>query len=131
MEELVKEKNLKLIFEEKTEDISMYADKAKIRQVLINIINNAVKFTEKGYIKYSIAKENEKVKIVVKDTGIGIQKDKISYLFNKFYTANDYGSATSGAGLGLNIVKNIIDMHEGSINIESTIGKGTKVIIII
>lgn len=130
MEELVKEKNLKLIFEEKTENVEVYADKAKIRQVLINVINNAVKFTDKGYVKYSISTENEKAKIVVKDTGIGIQKDKISYLFNKFYTANDYGSATTGAGLGLNIVKNIIDMHEGTVNIESTVGKGTKVTII-
>lgn len=130
MEELVKEKNLKLIFEEKNENIEVYADKSKIRQVLINVINNAVKFTEKGYIKYSISKDEEKTKIIIKDTGIGIQKDKISYLFNKFYTANDYGSATSGAGLGLNIVKNIIDMHEGNVNIESTVGKGTKVTII-
>lgn len=130
MEELVKEKNLKLILEEKDENILVYADKAKIRQVLINVINNAVKFTNKGYIKFTISKEAEKTKIVVKDTGIGIQKDKISYLFNKFYTANDYGNATTGAGLGLNIVKNIIDMHEGKINIESTVGKGTKVIIV-
>ena len=100
MEELVKEKNLKLIFEEKDKNVIVNADKAKIRQVLINVINNAVKFTEKGYIKYTLSKEeNGKAKIVVKDTGIGIQKDKISYLFNKFYTANDYGSATTGAGL--------------------------------
>lgn len=130
MKELVKEKNLKLIFDEKDTDINVFADKSKIRQVLINVINNAVKFTDKGYVKYTISKENEKAKIVVKDTGIGIQKDKISYLFNKFYTANDYGNATAGAGLGLNIVKNIIDMHEGSVNIESTVGKGTKVTII-
>ncbi len=131
MEELVKEKNLKLIFEEKEPNIEIYADKSKIRQVLINIINNSVKFTEKGYIKCTISKEDEKSKIVVKDTGIGIQKDKISYIFNKFYTANNYGDATSGAGLGLNIVKNIIDMHDGNISIESTIGKGTKITILI
>ena len=130
MEELVKEKNLKLILDEKEENVEVYADKSKIRQVLINVINNAVKFTDKGYVKYSISKEDGKAKIVVKDTGIGIQKDKISYLFNKFYTANDYGNATTGAGLGLNIVKNIIDMHDGNVSVESTIGKGTKVTII-
>ncbi len=131
MEELVKEKNLKLILEQKDENIEMYADKAKIRQVLINVINNAVKYTEKGHIKCIISKEEEKAKIIVKDTGIGIQKDKISYLFNKFYTANDYGSATGGAGLGLNIVKSIVDMHHGTIEIDSNVGKGTKVTIII
>lgn len=130
MEELVKEKNLKLILEEKENDVVVCADKAKIRQVLINVINNSVKFTAKGYIKVTISKDGEKAKIIVKDTGIGIQKDKISYLFNKFYTANDYGNATTGAGLGLNIVKNIVDMHGGKVEIESTVGKGTKATII-
>ncbi len=130
MEELVKEKNLKLILEEKENDVVVCADKAKIRQVLINVINNSVKFTTKGYIKVTISKDGEKAKIIVKDTGIGIQKDKISYLFNKFYTANDYGNATTGAGLGLNIVKNIVDMHGGKVEIESTVGKGTKATII-
>ena len=106
------------------------ADKARIRQVLINILNNAVKFTDKGSITLAIEKANGKAKITVKDTGIGIQKDKIAYLFNKFYTANDYGSATSGAGLGLNIVKTIIDMHKGEVNIESEVNKGTCIRII-
>ncbi len=131
LEELVKEKNLDFILDEKDENIVINADKARIRQVLINVINNSIKFTNEGYIKLTIEKYLDKVKIEVEDTGIGIQKDKISYLFNKFYTANDYGNATSGAGLGLNIVKNIIDMHEGKVSVESTLNKGTIVTIII
>ena len=131
LEDMVKEKNLDFILEEKDKNILINADKARIRQVLINILNNSVKFTEKGSITISIEKVNEKAKITVKDTGIGIQKDKISYLFNKFYTANDYGSATSGAGLGLNIVKTIIDMHKGEVNIESEVNKGTTVTVIL
>ena len=131
LEDMVKEKNLDFILEEKDKNILINADKARIRQVLINILNNSVKFTEKGSITISIEKVNEKAKITVKDTGIGIQKDKISYLFNKFYTANDYGSATSGAGLGLNIVKTIIDMHKGEVNIESEVNKGTTVTVVI
>ncbi len=131
LEDMVKEKNLDFILEEKDKNILINADKARIRQVLINILNNSVKFTEKGNIAIEIEKINEKAKITVKDTGIGIQKDKISYLFNKFYTANDYGSATSGAGLGLNIVKTIIDMHEGEVNIESEVNKGTTVTVIL
>lgn len=131
LEDMVKEKNLDFILDEKDKDILINADKARIRQVLINILNNSVKFTETGSITIRIEKANEKAKITVKDTGIGIQKDKISYLFNKFYTANDYGSATSGAGLGLNIVKTIIDMHEGEVNIESEINKGTTVTVIL
>lgn len=131
LEDMVKEKNLDFILEERDKNILINADKARIRQVLINILNNSVKFTDKGSITLVIEKANEKAKITVKDTGIGIQKDKIAYLFNKFYTANDYGSATSGAGLGLNIVKTIIDMHKGEVNIESEVNKGTTVIVVL
>lgn len=127
LSDMVKEKNLDFILDEKQKEIIVNADKSKIRQVLINIVNNSVKFTEKGFISVTLDKEDNKAKIIIKDTGNGIQKDKIAYLFNKFYTANDYGSATSGAGLGLNIVKNIIDMHEGNVKIESQIGEGTTV----
>ncbi|MBQ9267625.1 MAG: HAMP domain-containing histidine kinase [Clostridia bacterium] len=131
LEELVKEKNLEFIFEEKDQEIMLYADKARIRQVLINIINNSIKFTNEGYIEMTIEKYEDKAKIEIKDTGIGIQQDKIAYLFNKFYTANEYGNATSGAGLGLNIVKNIIDMHEGKITIDSVVNEGTTISIIL
>ena len=131
LEDMVKEKNLDFILEEKDKDIEINADKSRIRQVLINILNNSVKFTDKGEIVLTIEKSDGKAKITVKDTGIGIQNDKISYLFNKFYTANDYGNATSGAGLGLNIVKTIIDMHNGSVNIESEVNKGTTVTVIL
>ena len=131
LEDMVREKNLDFILEEKDKDIEINADKSRIRQVLINILNNSVKFTDKGEIVLTIEKLDGKAKITVKDTGIGIQKDKISYLFNKFYTANDYGNATSGAGLGLNIVKTIIDMHNGKVNIESEVNKGTTVTVIL
>ena len=127
MEELVKEKNLEFILEELKSDISIYADKARIRQVLINIINNSIKFTDKGYIKVVLDRKKDKACISIEDTGSGIKEDKIAYLFDKFYTANDYGNATNGAGLGLNIVKNIVDLHGGSIEVLSTVGKGTRV----
>lgn len=129
LEGIIEEKGLKLIYEEQTKNIKINADKSKIRQVLINIINNSYKFTEKGQIKITLSEKESMANITIEDTGIGIKKDKIAYLFNKFYTANDYGAATSGAGLGLNIVKNIIDMHDGTILIESEINKGTKTMI--
>lgn len=131
LETLVKEKNLDFIYDECETKIEIEADRARIRQVLINVINNAVKYTNNGHIKIMLEKENNLAKITVEDTGIGIRKDKVAYLFNKFYTANEYGNATSGAGLGLNIAKNIIDMHNGKIKIESEENKGTKVMIII
>ena len=129
METLVKEKNLEFIYDEREKNIEIEADKSRIKQVLINVVNNAVKYTNNGHIKMILEKEDEQPKITIEDTGIGIRKDKIAYLFNKFYTANDYGNATSGAGLGLNIVKNIIDMHGGRVKVESEENKGTKVII--
>ncbi len=131
MEDLVKEKNLDFILEEKIENIELNADKARIRQVFINIINNSLKFTNKGYIKITLDKENEKVSIVIEDTGIGVQKDRISHLFDKFYTANNYGDATTGTGLGLSIVKNIVDLHGGNVTIDSVVGEGTTIKIII
>ena len=129
LEPMIKEKNVEFILEEKVKNIDIFADKDKIKQVLINIINNSYKFTDKGYIKLTINKKEKNAIIIIQDTGSGIQKDKISYLFNKFYTANEYGDATAGAGLGLNIVKNIVDLHKGDINIESEVGKGTKITI--
>ena len=90
-------------------------------------VNNAIKFTEKGNIKITLDKIKDKASITITDTGIGIKEDKIAYLFDKFFTANDYGNATSGAGLGLNIVKNIVDLHGGNIIIESGVDKGTTV----
>lgn len=129
LEPLVKEKNLEFIYDECEKNIEIDADKSRIRQVLINVINNAVKYTNDGYIKILLEKVDKKAKITIEDTGIGIRKDKVSYLFNKFYTANEYGNATSGAGLGLNIAKNIVDMHNGEIKVESEENKGTRVII--
>ena len=131
MEELVKEKNLEFILEEKSENIKVNADKARMKQVLINVLNNSLKFTDKGSISITIGEAANKPYILMKDTGIGIQKDKTQYVFNKFFTANEYGNATTGAGLGLNIVKNIIDMHGGSIELNSEEGKGTTVKIIL
>lgn len=131
MEELVKEKNLEFILEQKQNEIEILADKSRIRQVFINVINNSVKFTEKGYIKIVLDSSNAGISIIIEDTGKGIKKDKISYLFDKFYTANNYGDATTGAGLGLNIVKNIIDLHGGKIQIESEENKGTSVKILL
>lgn len=131
MEELVKEKNLDFVLDELSENIEIKADKSRIRQVLINVVNNSIKFTEEGYIKITLDKIQDKASIVVSDTGIGIKKDKIAYLFDKFFTANEYGDATNGAGLGLNIVKNIIDLHGGSINVDSKVNEGTTVAITI
>lgn len=124
----VQNKGLVLLTEYR-KTLMLEADKDKIKQVIINVLSNALKFTQKGYIKISARYANQHMIIKVEDTGIGISKEKIPHIFEKFYTANTYGSATGGAGLGLNIAQNMIKLHGGNITVESEIGVGTIITI--
>jgi len=104
------------------------ADRAKMKQVLINLFNNAVKFTPpKGNITIRAAMLETEWEFSVADTGKGIPKDQIPRLFEKFYQVDDYMTREQGGiGLGLAIVKQIVDLHKGKISVESEPGKGTK-----
>jgi signal transduction histidine kinase len=102
------------------------ADRLRISQILINIISNGIKFTHDGYIDTDLALDNNNLKITIKDSGIGISKDELNKLFKPFtqaskQTATKYG----GSGLGLNIVKQLLDLMNGSIEVKSTPNKGT------
>ena len=123
-----KNKGLELLTEYR-KTLILEADRDKIKQVLINIVGNALKFTQKGYIKISAKYANQHMTITVEDTGIGISEEKIPHIFDKFYTANKYGSATGGAGLGLNIAENIVKLHGGKITVQSKINEGTIITI--
>jgi signal transduction histidine kinase/DNA-binding response OmpR family regulator len=107
------------------------SDPVRIKQILINIIGNAVKFTEKGFIKLDIKlkeKINDKIKILfsIEDTGIGIPKDKEKNLFNPFYQVDGTSKRKyGGTGLGLAITKVLINKMKGEIRLESQINKGT------
>ncbi len=105
------------------------ADKNKMKQVFINIFNNAMKFTPEGGRIIVSAKRNESDwEFSVSDTGKGVSKDKLPKLFDKFYQADDYMTRSKGGiGLGLAIVKGIVELHKGTVSIESELGKGTKV----
>jgi signal transduction histidine kinase len=109
------------------EDFIVVADKEKMRQVFINLFNNAVKFTPKGgRITVSAEMLEESWQLSVADTGKGIEKDKIPRLFEKFFQAEDYMTRTKGGfGLGLSIVKGIVELHKGRICVESEVGKGS------
>lgn len=105
----------------------VYADEAHIEQVLINIVNNALKYAPQSTkIFVSIEKLDEHVKISVRDTGPGIAKDLVSQLFQRYMTNQD-GERRSGLGLGLFISSEIIKRHGGSIGVESVPGSGTIV----
>lgn len=109
----------------------MDMDGEKMGLALTNILDNAIKYTpEGGRIDFSISQERGLIKIVVQDSGIGIPKSQKGRLFTKFFRAdNAVGVQTSGTGLGLYMVKKIIDRHNGKITVDSAEGKGATFII--
>lgn len=107
------------------------ADRDKIKQVIGNVVDNAIKYTVRGSINVSVFKEQNKVKIAVKDSGVGIDPSEIDKLFNKFSRTKDANKTNvTGTGLGLYIAKKMTEAHKGDIKIESEgVGKGTTFII--
>lgn len=125
------EKKLELLAEF-APDVPKYVigDPIRIRQILINLISNAVKFTEQGHVLIRVKSKKEKKKVrlyfEVEDTGIGIQKDKLDYIFNKFSQAEESTTRRfGGTGLGLAISKKLSEMMGGSIGVKSKFGKGS------
>jgi len=109
---------------------AVYADKERIRQVFINLIGNALKFTPSGgRIEISAAyprSGGDFVKIFVKDTGTGIPSEALKYIFDRFRQVKGEGKSVKGTGLGLYIVKSIIDLSGGSVEVKSAVGSGTQ-----
>lgn len=125
---LANQKDLKIIT--KIERIPrIHADDSRIREIMNNLLTNAIKFTEKGSIIISAKVKGESIEISVKDTGVGIPKDKIENLFQKFYQVDSSISRRyGGTGLGLSITKQIVEAHGGKIKVESIEKKGTSFI---
>jgi signal transduction histidine kinase len=106
------------------------ADLFKLEQMLINLLDNAVKYTDRGGIAVSVDVQDKRVRIRVADTGIGIPKDDIPRIFERFYVVDKSRSRKyGGTGLGLSIVKHIVLLHHGTIHIESALGQGTTVMV--
>jgi len=109
----------------------LYGDPIRIKQILINIIGNAVKFTKEGYIRLTVANEacgedKERIIFKVKDTGIGIREEDIEHLFEAFNQVDTRKNrSVEGSGLGLAITKTLCEMMGGSLNVESVYGEGT------
>ena len=101
-------------------------DSFKLEQMLINLLDNAVKYTEKGKIVLAVKRKDETVEIIVEDTGIGIPKEHLARIFERFYVVDKSRSKKlGGTGLGLSIVKHIALSHKGTIAVESSLAKGT------
>jgi two-component system phosphate regulon sensor histidine kinase PhoR len=106
------------------------ADAFKLEQVFVNLIDNAIKYTEKGGITISLLQRNGHVLIEIQDTGLGIPREHLPRIFERFYVVDASRSKQlGGTGLGLSIVKHIVLLHSGAIEVTSTPGQGTKIII--
>ena len=104
----------------------MLVDRARIRQVLVNLLNNAIRFTDQGRIVVGLEKDDEKVTVSVVDTGVGIPDDQLSTLFEVFgQPIGPIASGRGGAGLGLAICKQFVLLHGGHIEAESEVGRGS------
>lgn len=112
------------------EPLYVYADNDKIEQVLQNLIDNAIKFTEKDeYIYISTVQKGDKVFVKIKDEGSGISEYDLKFIWDRFYTVDKARSGNkTGTGLGLSIVKTIIDQHNENISVNSSVNKGTEFI---
>lgn len=126
-ENKIKEKGLQLIVDIKTEDTNILGDEFKIEQVLINLIDNAINYTDKGFIKISFYRDEKNAIFEIEDSGIGIPREHLNRIFERFYVVNKSRSRkTGGTGLGLSIVKHIVSLHNGKIEVDSEVGRGTK-----
>lgn len=126
-EQRIKEKGLNILLNMQENMKPIKADPFKLEQMLINLIDNAIKYTEKGTITISIKQTEDSCIITVEDTGIGIPEGSILRIFERFYTVDKSRSKKlGGTGLGLSIVKHIVLLHNGTIDVQSVYGKGTK-----
>ena len=108
--------------------VEVHADKQKIEQVLKNLLGNAVKYSPKGgLIQVTSTLLAGRYEITVEDHGIGMSTEQVEKVFDKFYRVDASNTAIEGTGLGMTIVKYIVEAHDGTIWVESQVGKGTKV----
>ncbi|MDD5077586.1 MAG: ATP-binding protein [Candidatus Omnitrophica bacterium] len=122
-----KKKGLKII-SELPEGLEVLADKGKIEQVFANLISNAIKYNkENGSVRIYSEQMQDRVKIVIEDSGSGIPAKDLPRIFERFYRVDKARSRElGGTGLGLSIVKHIVELHSGTVGVESTEGLGSK-----
>jgi two-component system phosphate regulon sensor histidine kinase PhoR len=131
-EHRIKEKGLTISFEPDDQYTTVSGDYFKLEQVFINLVDNAVKYTETGTIRISVTGNGMSVSISVSDTGIGIPPQDLSHIFERFYVIDKSRSRQmGGTGLGLSIVKHIVLLHDGQVDVKSEPGTGSTFTIIL
>ena len=129
--EYVKSHGITLIFDTDVEEKIIAFDEEKIERIILNLLSNAVKFTGKnGSILVNITDKGDFIEISIKDTGIGIPKDKLEFIFERFAQIDKSTSRhNEGSGIGLALVKSLVEMHDGKIHAKSEEGKGCEFIV--
>lgn len=103
-----------------------FCQRDRIKQLIINLIDNGIKYTDNGYVSFSLYEKEQTLCIEVKDSGIGIPEEDLDRIFERFYRVDKGRSrSTGGTGLGLSIVKHIVELYQGAVDVKSVQGKGT------
>lgn len=127
MKPLAGKKNLSLEFIPPKPKLTVFGDKDKLRQVFVNLIQNAIKYTEEGTVSVIVEEETKFCRVIIRDTGIGIPDEDINRIFERFYRVDKARSrAVGGTGLGLAIVKHIIEAHDSKIEVKSKYNFGSE-----
>jgi signal transduction histidine kinase len=126
VEPIIKGKKLQLLKNIESDLPVLLTDKDKVRQILINLLSNAMKFTERGKVTVKAQRRGEDVMIAVADTGIGIPKDAMGRIFDEFSQVDDSSTRRyGGTGLGLTITRHLAQLLGGDVTVESTVGIGS------
>lgn len=110
-----------------TPDIDITSDSLKIKQIIINVLSNAVKYTIKGKIDYRVKIEDETLSILISDTGIGIPEKQINQIFQPFTRIDENKNVAEGTGFGMYVVKGLVDLLKGEITVKSVVNDGTSI----
>lgn len=127
-EPLAKEKHLSLIYHNQIKE-PLILDYSTVKTILSNFISNAIKYSNEGIITIKTKKEDDTFILSVQDEGIGIPKNKLNYIYDRFYQVDKARSSKISTGLGLSIVKKIVELNQGTIDVESSAGIGSTFIV--
>ena len=124
---IAEEKNIEIVVKQPEEPCVMMADYVRLRQMFVVIVDNAIKFSRENSNIYISMECEENIRVSIRDEGVGISEEELPYIFEKFYKSKLRQNA-KGSGLGLAIARQICLKHDGTIRVESTVGKGTTFI---
>ncbi len=122
-------KNISLTFPDPpAEEVEVFGDKERLKQVMVNLVDNAIKYTDQGgSVTVRALLGSDRVTVSVADTGSGIPEEHLGRIFERFYRVDkDRSREVGGTGLGLAIVKHIVEAHDGTLSVKSTVGKGSE-----